>query len=200
MTLKNFDFGKIGYKNKMIIVAAVFVLGGALLTYGVIKPAVSHINDLKRNIIDQKVELEQGVAEEENMKKLNENLAKIDSQLVKFENIFINQGRDLEFITTLEAIANKNNIEQKIGLGQPSGQENKTYKKIPLELTVSGKYHDLLNYLADLESLNYYLIINFLEFSNTQSSPASPRGAERDRANAESGNIVLKIAADTYWK
>jgi len=177
-------FSKLNARNKIIVITAIFVACGLSLLYFVIMPAVSDIKDLKRKIIDQKIELEQRVARGANAKQVNENLNKIEPQLQKFEQIFVNQGRDLEFITALEGIADKNNVEQKIGLGQPTGQENKTYKKIPLELTASGKYDDLLNYLADLESSNYYLNINFLEFGGSQSAAANS----------------LKISADTYWK
>jgi len=117
-----------------------------------------------------------------------------------FEKIFINSNRELEFITTLEGIANENNIAQKINLDLSLAQNEQIYKKIPLDLNLRGEFKNLIEYLTDLESLNYYLNINLLEFSTTQSSGGVVLPVRSGKNEQPIGNVNLRILADTYWQ
>lgn len=195
MTLKNLN--KLGTRNKIIAITALFVVFSVALFFFVVKPVIADITGLKEKIISQKVELETKIAREKNAKTLNEKLSKAEPLLAEFDRIFVSRERDLEFITSLEDIAQKNGITQSINLNLSSATDQQTYKNIPLELTATGNFTALMNYLADLENTSYYINVTFLELSGA--SPSSASSGRKEYAPGE-GNITMKILAGTYWK
>lgn len=194
-------FKNINVKNKIIVNLVTFFLISSIIICLIIIPTINNIKELRVNIVTQKIDLEKKIAKEKNMNILSEKLNTIEPQLEKFEKIFISQNRELEFITTLEEIANNNYVRQKINLDPLLGQSEQIYKKIPLNLNIQGKFYNLVKYLTDLEALNYYINIKSLEITTAPSAGSALLPAKYDNIKEEqSGNINLVILADTYWK
>lgn len=192
---------KIEPKRKISILTVVFLLSISFITYAVIMPTVDKIRLLRSQIITQKVELEKKLNRETNMSKLAEKLKKIEPQLEKFERIFINQNRELEFITTLEKIASENNVSQKINLAPKKNDLDGIYKNVPITLAVNGNFINLRNYLVDLEALSYYLNISQLIITNTPSAGTSKlKIPDAHDTPVKKTNASLKITGNTYWK
>ena len=134
----------------------------------------------------------------QSLKKLSNNLKSIEPKLNLLNQLFVNQNRELEFITTLENKAALNRLSQKINLSPPQATDNQDFQKAGLQLLLVGKFSRLLKYLMDLESLGYYTNIKLLELS-------PGRGRETvssEEAGPADGsiNISLLINADTHWK
>jgi len=192
---------KIEPKRKITIITVCFLLSISFITYAVITPTIDKIRLLRSQIITQKVELEKKLNRETNMSKLAEKLKKIEPQLEKFERIFINQNRELEFITSLEKIAGKNNVSQKINLAPKKSNIDGIYKNVPITLAVSGNFVNLRNYLVDLETMSYYLNISQLTITNTPSTGTSKLKVPGDNgAITKKINASLNITGNTYWK
>jgi len=168
-------------KRKIALFLLIFLLVGLTIAYTIIIPTTKAIIKERDLIIMQKIELEKKISREKNMAKLSEKLKIIKPQIETIENTFINKNRELEFITTLEGIALKNNVIQKLNLKTAENLE-KNYIKIPLDINIRGTYDNLLNYISDLENYKYYININSIQFSFTQD------------------NYSLLISADSYWK
>ena len=194
-------FKNINVKNKIIVNLVTFFLISSIIICLIIIPTINNIKELRVNIVTQKIDLEKKIAKEKNMNILSEKLNKIEPQLEKFDKIFINQNRELEFITTLEEVANNNHVRQKISLDPLLGQSEQIYKKIPLGLNIQGKFYNLVKYLTNLETLNYYINIKSLEITTAPSAGSALLPAKYDNIKEEQrGNINLVILADTYWK
>lgn len=196
MTLANLN--KINPKKKLWLITAALLASLLIICYFIIRPTIKEIKDLRAEIIKEKIELEKNINQERKKAKLGAKLKKIKPQLDKLDGIFINQNRNLEFITTLEGIAGKNSIEQKIDLKFTKTEKNQSYKKIPLTITAKGKINNLINYLVDLETLNYYINIKSLDISQSQTPPHGP--SSRPGAQKASGGATLTLNADTYWR
>jgi len=194
------NFKKINIKRKITFVIVVFLLTNALIVYLIIIPTINNIKQLRVNIVTQKVDLEKEMAREKNINILSEKLDKIEPQMKKFEQIFINQNRELEFITTLEDIALSNKVLQKINLNLNAVKTEQTYKKIPLRLNIQGNFYNLLQYLTSLENLNYYINITSLEMTKEISSGSTLLPTDSSGAKQIIGNISMAISADTYWQ
>ncbi len=194
------NFKKINIKRKITFVIVVFLLTNALIVYLIIIPTINNIKQLRVNIVTQKVDLEKEMAREKNINILSEKLDKIEPQMKKFEQIFINQNRELEFITTLEDIALSNKVLQKINLNLNAVKAEQTYKKIPLRLNIQGNFYNLLQYLTSLENLNYYINITSLEMTKEISSGSTLLPTDSSGAKQIIGNISMAISADTYWQ
>jgi len=175
------NFKKITIKQKIVLFFFIFLLAALTITYTVLIPTIKAIIKEKESIIMQKIELEKKILREKNMVKLSEKLKIIKPQIETIENTFINKNRELEFITTLEGIALRNDVIQKLNLNIDKNFE-KNYIKIPLNINVQGTYDNLIDYIVDLENYKYYININSIQFSFTQD------------------NYSLSISADSYWK
>lgn len=177
---------KFNLKNKMLISAAGFLLVIFSLVYFLVLPTIKDIKNMSAEIEAQRLDLEKKYIKGQSLKQLSDNLNKIEPKLKLLEQIFINKNRELEFITSLEAEANKNETEQKINLSSPLPAENQNFQKTDLQLFAKGGFTELLKYLADLESLNYYINVKSLELTPFAGSAAAAK-------------INMYLSADTYW-
>lgn len=186
-------FSNINLQKKLIIINALLLLLVGTIVFFIIIPSVREIKNMRDDIERERIDLEDKYIKGQSLKKLSDNLNIIEPQLDKLDRVFINQNRELEFITTLESAASANGVAQKINLEVASGADRGIFKKIPLQLFTQGPFLKQMKYLSDLESLNYYINVYSLELSAAQ--PLA-EAAEPD----ERGNINMFLTADTFWK
>lgn len=181
--LKNFDL-----KKKIIAINVILLAGLAVVVFSVIIPSVTHIKEIQGDINSQLSDLEMKYLKGQSLKKLAVNLKIIEPQINKLDSVFASQNQELDFITTIEDAASKAGVSQKISMGTAQ-KLNEQYKKIPLQISAQGTLRQLMEHMARLESLNYYL--------NTKSIEISAVSADKDQG-ASIYNISLSI--DSYWK
>ncbi|MFH1522273.1 MAG: type 4a pilus biogenesis protein PilO [Patescibacteria group bacterium] len=188
------DLIKLNLKNKIIVSIITLFLFIISIIYFIVFPAIRDIKSIKEEIEFQRLELEQKYFKGQNLKALSEKLNKIEASIKIFDQIFINQASSLDFITTLEGIAGKNSIIQKINLLSSSEEYEGRYKEVPVQLLTQGDFSNQLKYLTDLEALGYYINIKSIDIkSGSQQVSTTSEGDGR--------NIVsLLIQANTYWK
>ena len=163
----------------------------------IILPSVDQIEQIKIDIYQNQLVLEQKYQRSQSLKKLSANLKSIEGKIENIDQVFISQNRELEFITALEQIAEKKNVRQKIILGKTqSAVGDKFYKKIPLQIQAQGNYPDILQYLQGLEALNYYINIKSIDLSANSVSQRS----EITVVNNLGGEVSVNIIADSYWR
>ncbi len=170
----------------------------AALIFFLLIPNIKKITQTRDNIIGQKIQMERDMINQRNISTLSKKIEEIEPQLNKLEQIFINKNRELEFITALEGIAQNNNISQNLQLNPASEDADKLYKKIPLTLKCQGEFKHIINYLTDLEALQYYVTINYLAFSSQKSSKSAQASGNNTAAN--NPIVTMQIKADTYWQ
>lgn len=179
---------KLSLKNKIIlsiVSAALFIVG---ISYFIILPTIKNIQKMESDVDAIRLDLEKKYIKGQSLNKLSNNLKKTELKLDNLDTIFINHNRALEFITTLEEVAVNNNITQKINLMTDKALAENQYKKIPLQIMITGNYANVLQYIIDLETLNYYININNIDMSKIN-------GGE-----TQAGQVSVQIAANTYWK
>ena len=155
------------------------------LIYFIVAPTIKEIKTMGQAIEAQREYLEKKYRKGQNLKQLTENFKKIEPKLELIDQIFINKNRELEFITSLENEADKNQIGQKIDLSAPQKTENQNFQKTSLRLFTKGDFNRQLQYLVNLENLSYYINIKLLELS-----PDS---------GGETNSLNMYLDADTYW-
>jgi len=195
---------KFDLKNKITASLASLLIIILSLIYFIVIPTVKEIKAIGNNIEAQREDLEKKYIKGQSLRQLTENLKKIEPKLELLNQIFINKNRELEFITSLENEAGKNQVNQEISLDSPQATENQDFQKINLQLSTKGTFIKQLKYLMDLESLNYYINIKLLELSSSPSNEqAVPNIKNSDQKISvpenKPNNINLYIAADTYW-
>lgn len=196
--------------QKITNLALLFAVFLGTLIYFAIMPSVAEIKNLENQIINEKINNEKKYQTENNIIVLNKKINELEVGIRSLDEVFINKNREIEFITVLENIANKNNVIQKITLTSPTeNQQAKTAKKSkatdkessssdsssPLMITLTGNYKNIVNYLVEINSLSYYVNIEGLNFSR-ELSANSPLNDNSNRGQI----ITLNMTAKTYWK
>lgn len=192
---------KISIKKRLTASIVVFLSIVALLIGLLTIPAVNDIKKLRNEILNKKIELEETLVKEKNMSKLNEKIKIIEPKLEEFNNVYINENKELEFITTLEGVALKNNVKQTINLVTDSASDENGHKKIPLNLSVIGRFTSIMEYLTELEALNYYISIENFEISSENNSVDDGLLKISDEESSlKNDRVLLSISAFSYWK
>lgn len=183
---------KLNLRNKIILSIVIFFIFIFVVIYFVIFPSIRDIRSIRNNIELQRTDLERKYVKGQSLRKLSEKLEKSEEKIHVLDQVFIGKEDGLKFITTIEGIAGKNNINQKINLLPAIATDNGYSQLVPLQLFPQGNFNQLLNYLVGLETLNYYINIKSLDLS---SDSRAASGEEKSL-----GNVSLFIAADTYWR
>ncbi len=180
-------------KKKITIRVLTSLILFFLIIYFFTFPLIAKIKIQKEDIITKKIELEDKISKDKNIIGLNEQIKKIEPELLELDKIFININRELDFITLLESVANNNNIEQRLNIvpGQAK-KDDDIYQTQPLIIDANGKFKDIVQYIADLEALTYYITINSVNIN----------GINKLGKDDENQNNFVKttINALTYWK
>lgn len=179
----------------LTIIAAIILIIG--IGVALIEPLRKNIVDLSQQTERQQIMLEITYTQTINSLKSKEKYFEIEKDLEELNRAFINQDNTLDFITALENVASNNQVAQEFQLGNKE-ETKKNINILPLQSSIRGNYINILNYLADIESLDYYVDIQSLSFITSQKGE-SQSGIEEIQT-LESGNVNLNILAKTYWK
>jgi len=176
------------FTNKIVTnVTWLLILVVIALYFGVYY-SVKNIGILKNQIIESKIETEKKLSREQNMGNLVGKIKKIENDMQLLDESFVKNKGELEFITVLENIADYNRIKQSINL-MPPVQTDLLNESI-VNISARGTYPDIMNYLRDLESVKYYLVISNLNLTK-----------QNDAQNQIPEQLVnLTLNAKIYWK
>lgn len=164
-------------KQKIIIylTSVIFVIG--LIIYFIILPTLKDIKKISDDIYAERVDLEKKYQRGQLLRKTIENFEKVKPEKDKLTSAFIIANRELEFITTLENVASIHQLAQDIKFQRAQSEGANLAFPSSLELTVSkGSFTKILQYLKDLERLNYYFNISSINMdvaSKGQSQPVT---------------------------
>lgn len=184
---------KLDLKKRIIISLVVFFVFIFSIIYFIILPSIKDIRNMKTEIELQRLDLERRYIKGQSLRTTMEKLERAEEKIHILDQVFIGQDCGLEFVTALEGAAGNTGTTQKINLLSSAEVANGFYKMVPLQLSSGGVIGRQMNYLASLETLDYYINIKSLELSS--GSPPKQDG------EPESGSYVnLFVAADTYWR
>lgn len=149
-------------------------------------PLIKSVNSMTKDHYDKRVKLAILQKQSSNIAAMKSDYSKIQDDIKKISQVFILKKETLTFISTLENMAAQNNVTQKIQLEgikiSDLEQETKEVKQLPIQLTLSGDFNNLVKYLNQLESLTYYINFNKLNFTGSGAS------------------VNLTISGLTYWQ
>ncbi len=189
-------------RYKILIIISIIIITLLSVGYFIILPSRSAIIRAKDIIETRRQEMEKKYTRGQDISLLTKNMEKINNQAKNLNQIFVVYGQELNFITALEKTAEKNHITQIIHMSPP--KENKEankktetiYQTTGLQLSVSGKFSDIIKYLNDLEKLNYYLNINSININNGNNQNSWQR--RQNTANNEQ-KVSATIQATIYF-
>ena len=149
-------------KIKITIFIVGIILIISIIAFFIIIPTVSDIKKISGAIYTERVDLEKKYLKGQLLKKTVNDFEAIKPQKDKLDTIFIIRDEELKFISTLEGIASRNNVDQTINLQTKEIKQKDGIKALPLKITVTGNFTQVMKYLTNLERLNYYFNISTL--------------------------------------
>lgn len=136
----------------------------------VIIPSIQKIKELSSSIYEKRTEMEKMYVEGQYYKKSLSTFNQIKSELEELNKIFVQKGNEIFFVTNIEEIASLHNVDQTIKLGAQIPVESETNTPLGLQITLQGDFENLIEYLAELEQINYYINIDSIRLSTDSSS------------------------------
>lgn len=187
-------------QNKLLINSLLFIIFVTFTSYFILIPTINKIKRLRVDIANTKIKINSALEKRKNINSQANKLKTVENQIEKLDKVFISRNRELEFITTLESIASKNNVEQTFDLKDIPDSTTSEFLTIPISIKAKGKFNDIMDYLINLETMTYYINITDIELATT-GAPRRGSFSINQETPANDGNIItMNITADTYFK
>jgi Tfp pilus assembly protein PilO len=183
--------------KKFFIKIIIILFSWIIMIYFLILPLIANINGKYNSFIANLIEDEKNYEKNKRYMEVKEKMKKIEPYLDKINSLFINKSRELEIITTLENIAEKNNVKQTLNFSQIQNTDDKNKITIGnINISAQGAYPDLYNYLSAIEKLDFYLNINSLDINNVNSNK-SAQNATLQAPSASS--LTMNLKGEIFW-
>jgi len=178
--------------RQKIITAIVFTIGfvgiaTALIAY----PSINVIKTLSDQIFKQRVELEELYERGQVLKQTLKEYEEIKPIIPTLNQIYLMKGNELEFITTVEKAAADSGVTHDLKLATTDPKKNTN--QLQYQLQVNGDLIKFIRYLAELESLNFYVNINTIRLS----SPAGS-GIQSNQIGTDSALQAILLATSFF--
>jgi len=148
-------------RQKSFTIFSVFLVMLGTIIYFIIVPAITEIRNLNTQIYNQRLSLERKYTERFGMRKVVKNFREISDDFSKATSIYMPQNGELDFITSIESIADNNSVELKIFLApQEQSEYPNGIQSFDLTLTTRGNFKDTVNFMQEMERTAIYIIID----------------------------------------
>lgn len=166
----------------------------------VVVPAVRDILSLKQQIIAEREKLEESYAKGLSLKKTQMQLSDVLKDVKQIEQSTLQPGQELFLITTLEDIAESKNLEQEIVMDDLPN-DVATLTTLPVQVQLTGRFSDILFYIAEIEQQDFYLNWTKVTFRNRNSARGGRSVPNRapEGASAEE-TLTAVLDGETFWK
>lgn len=169
------------------IVGSLLLLVIALIIY----PKHNSIVRINQAITGARTQLELRYEKTKRLHKSQINLSAVQQLVDVIYGRLLKKGEELQFIMAMEALADKLQLKQALILGPAPRQIQKDLAAFTLDISVTGSFQNLMEYVEALEKNQYPLTILYFNFTGAESSAAAPGvGAQRP--------ITLTIKAEVY--
>jgi Tfp pilus assembly protein PilO len=177
--------------QRMTVSVAALSLVLAGLVGGVAVPAMLSMQSLKKEIHESQQRIDDRFAAQRYVRDAQASFHTTLEQVQRLSSLAVRKGEELDLVTAIEAAADENRVTQTLSL-ETANQKDLTpwERQIPLLITATGSYPDVVRFLSDVERLPYLVSIN----SVTVSSPRE--GAIKERE----GRVTAAIDGTIYWQ
>jgi len=156
---------KLDYDKKIYLLSGISIILIVASLILIINPLFSRITSLNSEVYDKRVQLAIYQQQRLNVEQTQQDYKKIKDDIENISKIFVNKDNILDLISKLEKISAAHSITQSINLDSTPADESADM--LPMQITLNGKFQNLVNYLADIERLDYYIVIYGINFSTS---------------------------------
>lgn len=201
-----FSFGT----SKNIILIASTVLLTAVMVLVFVAPSMRDIMKLRDGITAEREKLEDQLSSGKTLKKALETYDEVKDQQALLDGALLTKGEELEFITSIEQKAESKGLDVDLDFNTDLlavDESGSAAQEIPLSITLTGKYINVLFFLEELEKDTTYLLIkeiNIASLGGTR-SVGSPGGIRVPvvtvtGTDEERGDVRASLKLHSYWQ
>lgn len=139
-------------------------------------------NDVKGEVLGLEAQSEQG----NSFTKASLDWQQASGKLPASGQLLKNSGQELELIKQLEKIASANQLKQELKLSQNYQAWSDKIVLLGISATLTGEFSDLLDYLVELEKLNFQLTVDSVALKPATQAEATDQ-------------VEAKLLLNTYW-
>lgn len=144
-------------RSLFLFTGFILALTGVIIFF-IILPTAKEIKKMKNLIYNERVDLEKKYMRGQLLNKVIKNFESVKAEKDRLNSVFVNEGQELEFVTTIEKNASENNLTQEIQM--KSSKDNGSYVSSALGINTSGTFLNTLKYINELGRMNYNFNIN----------------------------------------
>jgi len=166
--------------QKISIVISVNILIIAALIFGIIFPLLKKIENTSAEFMRAQITTRNLYANWLTLKISDKNLDKVDTK--RIDDNFLNPDQALTFILLIENIVQKTNLFHEIKIFTLSTSKetdpkaiDKDKNTVPLQITLWGKFSNLINFFDYFENIPYYAEINSLQIKQISQKDISSK-------------------------
>ncbi len=158
--------------RKIIIRVSIISLLFLGITFGVLVPTLLRIRKTSEESLKLRLFLEDKYQQSLNSRITRKKLTEIKSAVANFNNFIFKTQDELQLITFLENLAAKNNVVPTITSSNLDKIGDSHLADISLDL--KGNYYNILKYISELESSNYFIKIQQLQLTPNFTKDGDP--------------------------
>lgn len=159
------------------LVVAFMTVGGLLTVIGLgiflIAPTLSDVHELKQGVLTAQAELEAQYANRRNLLASRDKVVETREIMKRLAAQFVPTGRELDFITAVEALASKNGVTERLQLSKAAGGTVPEFEK-RFDLSLTGTFPQSLQMLIDLEKMPTLMLVDSMNIRPGSSSDGPP--------------------------
>lgn len=175
----------LNFNSKTIVSVCTLLSVVIMIVIFIILPTAHNIQKTTDETYRLRLYMEQRYQESLRSKVTKKKLENMKKNSLDFEKFLFKKDQTLTLIKILETVAVNNQINQKV-------KENNLdriapNKNINLKLEASGKYKDVLKYIYNLETLDYFINITNLRLTSSY-----------DKNGQNNGNALVGLTLEIY--
>lgn len=153
-----------------------------MIILGIFVPALSYIKKTADESYKLRMFLEEKYEQSLRSRITRKKLEEIKNSIPNFYPFLFKSGDELKLITFLETLSAKHNITQTIN--NSTLDKTSSNRVASISMSLNGSYNDILKHIAELETSDYFIYINQMQFT-----PAYAKNGEA----IETTNLNLTI-------
>ena len=154
---------RLSIERKSLLLIVAFTTVNAGIIGLIIAPTIRDVRATQQATYQLRLYLEERNRHAREVRATQERWPEIKTAAAQFAEHLLARGSELKLITTLENIAAKNNVAQRV---TGSNFDRSAEGHLTLSLSISGDHRNALAYLAELEALPYFIAVRQLRLTS----------------------------------
>jgi len=156
-------------------------------TIFLLSTTVMDIVQQKEMIRNEVLRISEDYLRQPSLEEVTRNIESREKEVLNFsEKFFVRAEDDFEFVKFLEDLGGEG-VGQKIKFSINKKIEERSYSKVPLEITAESDFPTILGYIEKLEKIDYFFGINSISILNLKP------------LKTETSKVQATISGFVYW-